>query len=63
MEPSEIEDLARSPKSLRGEEGAVEERSVDEVIKADRYVKASSSAVDSVPFGLRIARTVPGGTV
>jgi len=59
---TEIDDSAKSPKRVRTDEGTVEEKSVQELIDADRYNKATS-AVDAVPWGLRIARGKPGGTV
>lgn len=57
----EFEDQAQSPKQVRTDEGQVLERSVNEMIDADRYVAAKS--VSAVPWGLRIARSKPGGTV
>lgn len=63
-EPTELDllTLASAPKRVRTEEGTVEERSVDELIKADQYLK-SQEALDAVPWGIRVARTKPGGTV
>lgn len=51
---------ANNPKRMRTEEGSIEERSVNELIAADRYNAAKSSA-SAVPWGLRIARTQPAG--
>lgn len=59
---SDIEDLAKSPKRVRTEEGAVEERSVDDLIKADQYGNLSSAS-DKPPWGIRFAKTKPRGTV
>lgn len=57
---TEIEDKAKEPKKVRTDEGFVEERSVDELIKADKYKNAQ--AVMRVPWGLSIARTKPNST-
>ena len=59
---SDIEDAAARPKRVQTEEGEAEERSVGELIQADRYGAARSSS-DKVPWGLRVARVRPGGTV
>lgn len=60
MEPKEIEELATAPRKTAGDEGTVEERSVSELIEADRYV-ASKGATKS-PYGLRMARIRKPGT-
>jgi len=58
---ADIDALALSPKRARTDEGSVEERSVDDLIKAQQ---ASASAVpEYVPWGIRIARHRSGGTV
>lgn len=51
--------LATAPLRTRTVEGTVQERSVDELIKADRYMKTQDQ---SVPWGIKIARTKPPGT-
>jgi hypothetical protein len=61
IDPADIETQAQTPKQLRNDEGSVEERSIDELIKADVY--ARNAAATSVPWGMSIARTKPGGTV
>lgn len=53
---STLAELALAPKRTRTAEGTVEERTVDELIKADRYL---NPAPDAVPWGIRIARTKP----
>lgn len=61
--PTETIDVisaANGPKSMRTAEGSVEERSIDELIAADRYA-AAKAAADRVPWGIRIARTQPAG--
>lgn len=55
---TDIENLAETPKRVRTEEGTVEERSVQELIDADRYTN-QKTAVNAVPWGLRIARSKP----
>jgi hypothetical protein len=60
-EPSiDIVALAAAPIRTRTVEGTVEERSVDELIKADQYTTGKTNG-DAVPWGLRFARTKPGG--
>jgi hypothetical protein len=54
--------LAQSPKRTRTDEGTVEERPIQDIIDADRYTK-SATAQGAVPYGLRIAKTLPPGTV
>jgi hypothetical protein len=56
----EFIDLAKSPRRTRTVEGTVEERSIDDLIKADRYAKAAD--LTTVPWGIRTARTKPPGT-
>jgi hypothetical protein len=55
----DIETHANAPKRVRTEEGTVEERSVDELIKADRYAREGTA--NTVPYGIRVARVRPGG--
>ena len=57
---SDLENKAKEPKKVRTDEGFIEERSVDELIKADRYKAAQG--VLRVPFGMTIARTKPNST-
>lgn len=57
---TEIADHAKSPQRVTTDEGTVQERSVKELIEADRYTKSSDATV--VPFGLRIARIRFPGT-
>lgn len=58
----DIRTAANNPKRIRTDEGTVEERTIDDLIKADRYLKTQEAAPTS-PFGLRVARTKPPGTV
>lgn len=58
----DIADLGKTPKRVTGDEGTVEERSVKELIEADRYACSKTGAA-GVPYGLRIARIrFPGTT-
>lgn len=61
--PSEeqIEELASAPKRTRTDEGTVEERSADDLIKLDQYAAAKKST--AVPWGMKVARTKPQGPV
>lgn len=58
----DITNLANSPKRTRTEEGTVEERSIDELIKADQYIKGNAAAT-TVPWGIRMARVKPGSSI
>lgn len=53
---TDLETLMLSPKRTRTAEGTVEERTVDELIKADRY---NNPAPDGAPWGIRVARMKP----
>ena len=55
----DVEKSAQGPKKVRTSEGQVEERSVRELIEADRY--SNSQRANRVPWGLRFARTQPSG--
>lgn len=59
----DIIDLASSPKQVSGDEGSVMERSVSEYIEADRYAAAKAAGQGGAPFGMRVSRIKPGGTV
>ena len=58
---TQIEELAESPQITRTDEGMVQERKVEDMIAADRYINAKNAT--KPPWGMRIARTKPGGTV
>jgi hypothetical protein len=60
--PLDILELASAPIRTRTVEGTVEERTVNELVKADQYT-ASKDASATTPWGIRIARTRPGGMV
>lgn len=50
-----------SPKRMRTDEGTVEERTIHELVTGDRYIAAK--AATRAPWGMRIARARPMGTV
>lgn len=58
----DIVGMANAPIRTRTVEGTVEERSINELIRADQYT-TSKDASAAVPWGMRLARTKPGGTV
>ena len=60
LDDDTIEELATAPKKARTEEGFVEERSVEDLIKADNHL-AQKAAITAVPWGVRMARLKPGG--
>ena len=62
IEDSDIEDAGKAPRRVRTDEGTVEEKSVQELIDADRYGQDRKASA-KVPWGMRVARTRPGGTV
>jgi hypothetical protein len=53
--------LAKGPKRVTGDEGTVEERSIKELIEADRYSQAKEAA-GLPPYGMRIAKMRFPGT-
>lgn len=59
---SEISDAAKNPKRVTTDEGTVEERSVSELIEAQKHANANTG-IDSPLHGLRISRFKPNGTV
>lgn len=61
LSEEQIEELASAPKRTRTDEGTVEERSADDLIKLDQY--AAQKATNAVPWGMKVARTKPQGPV
>jgi len=59
---NDLLELAKAPKKTVTDEGSVEERPIDELIKADKYNKANTIG-DSPLHGLRISLFKPGGPV
>ena len=65
MTEAELLELAKAPLQTKTEEAYVMERSAGDLIALDRYIaeKASRAASnDAAPWGMRVARTIPGGT-
>lgn len=58
----DITGQANAPKKVTGDEGGIEERSVDELIAADRYTKAQGAGASGPPHGLRISKIRFPGT-
>ena len=59
---SQIQSLANSPAEVSGDAGSVKQRSVSELIEADRYL-ASKAAMSNPLKGLRFAKIKPPGSV
>lgn len=62
IDPDTIDELASSPKKTVTDEGSVEERGIDDLIKADQYTSAKAVG-DNPLHGLRISKCMPGGPV
>ena len=62
MTEIDIEAMGNSPKRQRTDEGSTEERTIDELMKAKNYV-TEETAKANPPWGIRLARSRPGGTV
>ena len=58
---SDFEEKADSPRRVTTDEGTVEERSIDELIKADKHTQSRAAGDNGPPHGLRISRFKPGG--
>lgn len=58
----DIEDAGKAPQRVTTDEGTVEEKSVDQLIKADKYSKASQIP-DNPLHGMRVSRCKPAGPV
>ena len=61
--PIDILGLASSPVRTRTVEGTVEERSVNELVKADQYLATKAAAANQPSWGIRLCLTRPSGTV
>jgi hypothetical protein len=59
----DIATLAKAPRRTRTVEGTVEERSINDLIKADQYLKQQDAADVGVPWGMRLAKTKPPSTL
>lgn len=58
-----FQNLADSPKSMRGDEGTIVERSAKDLIDMDRYLKGKEAANNGPPYGMRISQIVYPDTV
>ena len=56
-----FDELAAAPRKVVTVEGAVTERSVDELIKAERYTANQEAAENGSPWGIRKALAKPRG--
>jgi len=63
MPEIDVEAAAADPKRMRTMEGSVEERSINDLIAAKNYVATETAVTGGVPWGLRLARLKPNGTV
>ena len=59
---TQIQSLANGPAEVSGDAGSVKQRSVSELIEADRYL-ASKAAMANPLKGLRFAKITPPGSV
>jgi len=57
---TDVINTAKGPKKIIGDEGSVEEREIDDLIKADQYQQRKQ--VTGPPFGMKIARALPPST-
>lgn len=53
--------MAQTPLKVVGDEGSVEERSIDDLMKAAKFI--ASNGANRPPYGMCIARIRQGGTV
>lgn len=56
-----FQELGEAPQRTRTDEGTISERPMKDLIDTDRYI--ASRGATRVPWGMRVARTKPGGTV
>ena len=56
-----IIDIANSPKEIKGDMGEIVEHDLDDLIKADRYLKNQTAVAGRIP--LRLAKISPGSAV
>jgi len=57
--PEEFKDIATSPRRMTGDEGTVEERSVDDMRKAVQY-QDGATAAKSPPHGMYVSKLSQG---
>lgn len=56
-----VADLALAPQISRNEEGMIQERPIDELVKADRLLNTKKTP-QAAPYGIMVAKVRPGGT-
>jgi hypothetical protein len=62
LSDEELDELGKAPKRSRTDEGSVEERSVDDLLKLKNYQEAAAAQAGA-PYGMRIAKIrFPGTT-
>jgi len=58
-----ISDMAKSPKRVTTEEGTMVERSIQDILAAEKFLGAKEGLEAGPPYGLRIAKMkFPGST-
>lgn len=62
-EALDVEALATGPASVSVDGVSVTQRSIDDVIKADRHAAAKRAAANSNTFGVAFRRVNPGSAV
>ena len=65
MDEDQLRELAAAPLQTKTEEAYVMERSANDLIAFDRYIQEKANRTannDAAPWGMRVARTIPGGT-
>lgn len=58
-----IEEVAAAPKKVSGDEGSVEMPSIDELIKADKYLSSTNAVSGRAMKGLKFFRIIPPSAV
>lgn len=61
LDEDKIAEMAQVPLKVVGDEGSVEERSIDELMKAAKFI--ASNRANRPPYGMLISRIRQGGTV
>lgn len=62
LSDEELAELASAPRRTTTDEGTVQEHDLDQLAKAQE-IMVKQSQPNKVPWGMRVARTVPRGTV
>lgn len=61
LSDEELDELAKAPLRTRTDEGSVQERSVDELLKLKNYQEAAAAQAGP-PYGMKIAKLKFPGT-